>query len=116
MHFDEAARGEAGIETRVLGSRERRRELTYTCVYTLVWEHTRARIGLVVSLVFCDDDVFSVFRGMPRAALIVTELGPRATLVRMRAVALAFSVSLPLSFSSSFPDPSASAPFSRERR
>lgn len=45
----------------------------------------------VVPLVFCDDDVFSMFRGMPRAALIVTELGPRATLVRMRAVALAFS-------------------------
>lgn len=59
--------------------------------------HSRARrwVGLVVSLVFCDDDVFSVFRGMPRAALIVTELGPRATLVRMHAVALAFSVLSP---------------------
>lgn len=62
-----------------------------------MWAYGRARVGLVVSLVFCDDDVFSVFRGMPRAALIVTELGPRATLVRMRAVALAFSVSPPLS-------------------
>lgn len=66
-------------------------------VYACVWAYDRARVGLVVSLVFCDDDVFSVFRGMPRAALIVTELGPRATLVRMRAVALVFSVSLPLS-------------------
>lgn len=61
--------------------------------YACICERTRARrwVGLVISLVFCDDDVFRVFRGMPRAALIVTELGPRATLVRMRAVALAFS-------------------------
>lgn len=65
------------------------------CVYTCVWAYDRARVGLVVSLVFCDDDVFSVFHGMPRAALIVTESGPRATLIRMRAVALAFSVSPP---------------------
>lgn len=77
-----------------------------------VCKRTRARrwVGLVISLVFCDDDVFRVFRGMPRAALIVTELGPRATLVRMRAVALAFSprvshpsISLRLSSLSSCP-------------
>lgn len=77
----------------------------YVRVYTLV---RGLGVGLVVSLVFCDDDVFSVFRGMPRAALIVTELGPRATLVRMHAVALAFSVSPPplsLSLSLSIPRP-----------
>jgi len=119
MHFDEGGERKrerererkAGIETRVLGSRERRererererdRVNVHVCVcitriYDCVWAYGRARVGFVVSLVFCDDDVFSVFRGMPRAALIVTELGPRATLVRMRAVALAFSVSPPLS-------------------
>lgn len=65
----------------------------YVCVRVFVYKRTRAQrwVGLVISLVFCDDDVFRVFRGMPRAALIVTELGPRATLVRMRAVALTFS-------------------------
>lgn len=77
------------------------------CLRICVCKRTRARrwVGLVISLVFCDDDVFRVFRGMPRAALIVTELGPRATLVRMRAVALAFSPrvshpSIPLRLSS----------------
>lgn len=75
--------------------------LVYVSFYvrTYVYEYVRmfcvcadSAVGrFVVPLVFCDDDVFSMFRGMPRAALIVTELGPRATLVRMRAVALAFS-------------------------
>lgn len=80
------------------------------CVCIRLCERTRARVGLVVSLVFCDDDVFSVFRGMPRAALIVTELGPRATLVRMRAVALAFSASPPLSLNPLPPPPRPSTP------
>lgn len=46
----------------------------------------RERVGCRSPL-FSTDDVFNVFHGMPRAALIVTELGPRATLVRMRCAA-----------------------------
>jgi len=93
----QGGRRESGIETRVLGSCGSRRGYTcihmHVCVRLCVFVCKRARrwVGLVILLVFCDDDVFRVFRGMPRAALIVTELGPRATLVRMRAVALAFS-------------------------